>query len=219
MDDRPNKNIKNITLMSRGFTSETLKKAQETKSQNIIQDRKVELEKENALLRKALNDCKIKYSKIKEELKDFQNSNNILFNLSKKYPLLYRHIQSLNLVNDSDHSTNGNRFDPQLYPIYVLLSMSGKYYQTLLHNLFGFPCTKTCRNIKSKYKQQHGIDETIFNGSNESIVKLLNLFWESDDTRCIISVDAAAVNAKLTVHKDGRIEGLMNSVLKKSWLI
>ena len=40
----------------------------------------------------------------------------------------------------------------------------------------------------------------------------MKLFKDTNDNRCVIAVDAAAVNAKLTVHKDGRIEGLMNEL-------
>lgn len=203
----------------RGFTQESLEKAQKTKLQNDTKATKSALKRENTLLRTTLNDYQIKYQKIKKELEDFKKANSSLHLLSKCYPYLYKHILSLNLNENSDHPKNGNRFDEQLNPIYILLSMSGKYYTTLLHTLFGFPCTRTCTNIKNRYKEMHGIDETIFDGSCESIIKLLNMFWDSEDRKCVISVDAAAVNAKLTVHKDGRIEGLLDELTIEKELV
>ena len=35
------------------------------------------------------------------------------------------------------------------------------------------------------------------------------MFKDTDDGKCVIAVDAAAVNAKIIIHKDGEIEGLI----------
>lgn len=38
------------------------------------------------------------------------------------------------------------------------------------------------------------------------------MFWNDKDKRCVVAVDAAAVNSKVTIHKDGRIEGLLTDL-------
>ena len=40
----------------------------------------------------------------------------------------------------------------------------------------------------------------------------MKLFKDTNDNRCVIAVDAAAVNAKITIHKDGEVEELMNKL-------
>ena len=40
----------------------------------------------------------------------------------------------------------------------------------------------------------------------------MKLFKDTNDNRCVIAVDAAVVNAKITIHKDGEVEELMNKL-------
>lgn len=63
------------------------------------------------------------------------------------------------------------------------------------------------------------IFENTLDGSLESIQKLIQLFWKSDDKRCVIAVDAAAIKAKITIHKDGVVDGLLEDLkIEKVWL-
>lgn len=77
-----------------------------------------------------------------------------------------------------------------------------------MHEYFGFPSVITCRDLKNKFKLRYGLDENIFDGSNESIAKLVKLFFNNGYKRFVLAVDAA-VNVKLTIHKDGHVDGLL----------
>lgn len=99
-----------------------------------------------------------------------------------------------------------------LESVYSLISTSGEYTMSLLHKYFGFPCMRTCRNIRDRIKAKYRIDENILNGSFESFQKLIKLFWKSTDQRCVVAVDAAAINSKITIHKDGKIEALLHDI-------
>ena len=156
-----------------------------------------------------------KYIETRNELQNYIKTNKKIYQLSKIYPQLFQHLSSLNIkidddsIDNDDKAKNGNRFDDRLVPIYILLSMAGEYFTDILHKYFGFPSTKTCRNLKKKYREKFGITDKILDGSFESITTLIDLFWKNDDRRCIIAVDAASVNAKLLIHQDGKVEGLV----------
>ena len=128
---------------------------------------------------------------------------------------MYNHIKSLNLPNDDKENDskwkNGNRFDQDLYSLYILISMAGEYYSEILHRNFGFPSTRQIRSMKQKFKLKYGITDEILDGY-ESICKLNQLFWKSDDRRCVIAVDAASVNAKISIDSNGHVDGLLEEL-------
>lgn len=116
------------------------------------------------------------------------------------------------MKNDDPNAKYGNRFNRHLLPLYVLIGMSGEYTMSLLHQYFGFPSSRTIRNFRNALKLKYEIDDQIFDGSIKSIKKFVKLFKDTSDNRCFIAVDFAAVNAKITIHKDGEVEGLMNKL-------
>lgn len=59
--------------------------------------------------------------------------------------------------------------------------------------------------------EQRDINNSLSYTTFESITTLIDLFWISDDRRCVIAVDAASVNAKLVIHQDGKVEGLVEN--------
>ena len=194
---------------TRGFTPSTSKIANQIRADND-KDRMINaLQREIAIKKSLINDYHAKLTKAQNELHQFQKANKTLNNLYNSYPLLLKLFSSLNINEDSnDKSKNGNRFDEELIPILVLLSMSGEYYTEILHKYFGFPSSRTCRNLKRRFRLKYDITDDILDGSLDSISKLIDLFWKSEDKRCVIAVDAASVNAKLAVHSDGEVEGL-----------
>lgn len=162
-------------LCTRGFTSNTAKKAIKVRSDNAKDDLIKYLQKENARLNYRVNDYKNKYIKKCSELQDFIEANSNIYKLSEYYPNLYRHIKSLNLPKDNENDSkwkNGNRFDQDSYPLYILLSMAGEYYTDILHRNFGFPSSRQIRSMKHKYKLKYGITDEILDGSYESICKM-----------------------------------------------
>ena len=172
------------------------------------------------LLKSKKDYYKSKYSETLTELNDYKKANTNLSYIRYTHPYLYKHILSLNEDIYNPNSKFGNRFNEDVVPIYMLLSMSGNYYTNLLHKYFGFPAIRTCQNFRKKMKEQYEIDESTFDGSIESIQKLMVLFLgDIEDRRCVISVDAAAVDAKITIHKDGNVEGLMNKLQLEKELV
>ncbi|KAK8899124.1 hypothetical protein M9Y10_001425 [Tritrichomonas musculus] len=194
------------------FTSETSKEALRTKSEKSAMKEIINLKKRITLLENTVNDYRRKYINVSNELCAFKKANPVLKNLHSSYPYLFYHIASMNVNSDSKHAANGNRFNPKIDPIYLLINTAGEYVMSLLHKYFGFPTTKTCRNIRKSLKEKYQIDNKIFDGTKESIKKLVDLFWNDKDKRCVVAVDAAAVNSKVTIHKDGRIEGLLTDL-------
>lgn len=195
---------------TRGFSSEQAKFARQKRDVNDLNEQIRKLQKDNKKLNNVINYYRGRYTETLNELENFKKQYKNMANLSRAYPFLFNHLLGLNLDNESENAKYGNRFKPELMPIYVLLSMSGEYYTDILHKYFGFPSVRACRDLKNKFKLRYGIDENIFDGSYESISKLVRLFFNNDDKRCVLAVDAAAVNAKLTVHKDGSVDGLLS---------
>lgn len=184
-----------------GFTSKTSKEALRCKAKYSAFDEIERLNKRIVLLENNIDDYKSKYIRASRELQEFKNANKLIAKLSENYPHLLQHINSLNLLNDSPKVKNGNRFNPMLESVYSLISTSGEYTMSLLHKYFGFPCMGTCRNKRDRIKAKYRINENILNGSFESIQKLIQLFWKS-----------TAINSKITIHKDGQIEGLLRDI-------
>lgn len=184
-----------------GFTSKTSKEALRCKAKYSAFDEIERLNKRIVLLENNIDDYKSKYIRASRELQEFKNANKLIAKLSENYPHLLQHINSLNLLNDSPKVKNGNRFNPMLESVYSLISTSGEYTMSLLHKYFGFPCMGTCRNKRDRIKAKYRINENILNGSFESIQKLIQLFWKS-----------TSINSKITIHKDGQIEGLLRDI-------
>lgn len=95
--------------------------------------------------------------------------------------------------------------------------MSGGYYANILHKFFGFPSVRSCQYYKEKLRLKYDTNQNIFDGSIESIQKLTDLFLidddeENDQKRYVIAVDAAAVDAKMVIHKNGDVEGLVDDI-------
>lgn len=48
--------------------------------------------------------------------------------------------------------------------------------------------------------------------TKSSMVLMNQLFWKSDDRRCVIAVDAASVNAKISIDSNGHVDGLLEEL-------
>ncbi|KAK8853622.1 hypothetical protein M9Y10_017183 [Tritrichomonas musculus] len=201
-------------MTTRGFTSSSGKAARKKQlDDKNSYDEISRLEKKIVLLQNISNSYKRKYIEASKELDELRKSNKLLSELKKRYPFLHQHLFCLNLSNTEESAENGKRFEDDLIPIFMLLSTAGEYLVNLLHKYFGFSCYKTWNNYKKKFKDQYGITDDIFNGSYLSINRLIKLFWKSEeDNKCIVAVDAASVKAKMTLHKDGTVEGLMHDL-------
>lgn len=82
--------------------------------------------------------------------------------------------------------------------------------------LFQFICYWACQEIITQTYSTSILDFQLYEhvkNSIESIQKLIVLFLgDIEDRRCTISVDAATVDAKINIHKDGNVEGLMDEL-------
>ena len=185
------------------------------------------LKQENMALKTKIASCKLQISRLericqfykdqyyslKSELSSVKNMNLFTLNTQKYYPILFNHISSLNkLKNANDQAGKGNRFDPANYPFYFLISMNGSYWTNVLHKTIGFPSVSQCKRIKNHYKKEYSISSNILNGSIDSITKLIDMFYNRNDTtkkRAVIAVDAAAISAKMLINRNGKIGGLI----------
>lgn len=132
---------------------------------------------------------------------------------------MFKHISSLNLQENNPNAKNGNRFDEENIPLYILISMAGEYFTDILYQLFGFPSSRQCRNLKKKFREKYGIIDNILKGSYESLSQLFSLFWKSQDKRFIVEVDTASVNAQVLIKKNGDVEGLLEDMKHESDLV
>lgn len=146
-------------------------------------------------------------------MNDFKKTNQNLELLHSEYPYLFLHIRSLNINEENDNSIYGNRFKHDAIPIYLLLSMSGGYYASILQKFFVFPSIRTCLYYKQKLKIKYDINENLLDGSIESIQKLALLSLKDDEEeeekRYVLAVNTAAIDAKILIHKNGDVEGLI----------
>ncbi|KAK8836855.1 hypothetical protein M9Y10_037379 [Tritrichomonas musculus] len=140
---------------------------------------------------------KRKYIEVSKKLQEFKNVHKNIDLLSWQYPYWFKHISSLNLQENNPNAKNGNRFDEENIPLYILISMAGEYFTDILYQLFGYPSSRQCRNLKKKFREKYGIIDNILNGSYESLSQLFSLFWKSQDKRFIVAVDTASVNAQV----------------------
>ena len=112
---------------------------------------------------------------------------------------------------ESTGVSNGFRYpDSELRKLYVLMSLSGKVFYSVLHNLLGFPCWDTVK----EYRQQLMAEVVTFeklDGEPSNIEALKSCFpWSGDDRRCVLSIDATAVKCNFGVKIDGTVLGAVN---------
>ena len=63
-------------------------------------------------------------------------------------------MRSLNINEENDNSVYGNRFEQDLIPIYLLLSMSGGYYAIYYTN-FLIPLSKNLPILQTKTEKKN----------------------------------------------------------------
>ena len=96
------------------------------------------------------------------------------------------------------------------------MSMAGKTMWDEFHEKLGFPSYKTVRRWKKEEFQRIGFDKNLFDGSIENIQRLFKMFvcdnFQTKRTKIVLAIDAVGVKPNVIIHKDGRIEGLIEDL-------
>ena len=100
-------------------------------------------------------DYKRKYIEVSKELQEFKEVHKNIDLLSKQYQYLFNLISSLNLQENDPNAKNGNRFDEENIPLYILISMAGEYFSDIPHQFFRFLSSKQYRNQKKKFREKY----------------------------------------------------------------
>lgn len=95
--------------------------------------------------------------------------------------------------------------------MYLHYAFFGEELYNNLDKDFGFPCFRTAQRYKEVIIKENGLTNDMFDGSDESIDKLIKLCWDFEDhsdNRCVLATDAASVTASVVAHKNGLVTGL-----------
>ena len=78
----------------------------------------------------------------------------------------------------------------------------------------GFPSYKTVKRWTKEEFSRIGLSMDLFNGSLLSIQKLFEYFINKDfkNVKIVLAVDAAGVKPNVVIHKNGKIDGLLDGV-------
>ena len=183
----------------RGFDSQRAKEAALIKKIKNLQMQVVQKDREIAMWKGRVSFLDEILRNTKKEAKSFKKKAKILDYIHEKYETLYKYIQSI----------KEKSFPEEFTPLFSLFSMNGEFWCNLLNQTFGFPCYRTCLRKKNQLKEKYEINPDLYNGSLESIRKIMNIFLaDCDEKRVVIAIDAAAVTPMLSISKKGVIYGL-----------
>ena len=104
-------------------------------------------------------------------------------------------------------SYNGCRYPRQLRDFYVLFSLSGDFRYPLMHKLLAFPSLTLVKSLRKECKAANQINRQTFDGTEDSIRRLVEHQHWSEDRRVVVSIDATAVKANFGLKASGDIIG------------
>lgn len=177
-----------------------------------------------------------KTAKILSEIKSIRAQLNNMKNLICKYKLKYNQLkkcllkkeQQLNKCNNNDvleqyeflrkhlNSIKNGSFDKENRHIFLIFSQMGESLWTEFVRYMGFPSWRTIQRWRNEELIKSGINQCLFNGQTENIVKIFKIFFgdnfNDSKQRFVIAIDAAGITPRVVIHANGQIEGFMEDI-------
>ena len=120
-----------------------------------------------------------------------------------KLPFLAKHVANL-----------GHNYPEEQIPVFLQIAQCGESIWNLLHEHLGFPCWRTIQMWRHTYLERAGLSMDLLNGDPAKVDAIFQRYYGTDyqtkGIRVVLAVDAAGVSPRVVVHKDGRIDGLIN---------
>ena len=121
----------------------------------------------------------------------------------EKLPFLQKHLANL-----------GHNYPEEHIPIFLAMAQCGESTWRLFQEYLGFPCWRTIQNWRQRALEHHDLSSDVLDGSLENMNALfLKFFGENYGVkriRVVLAVDAAGVSPRVVVHKNGKVDGLIN---------
>lgn len=121
----------------------------------------------------------------------------------EKLPFLAKHVANL-----------GHNYPEEHIPVFLQIAQCGESIWNLLHEYLGFPCWRTIQMWRNTTLDRTGLSMELLNGLPPNIDAIFQCYYGTDyptrRIRVVLAVDAAGVSPRVVVHKDGRIDGLIN---------
>ena len=174
-----------------------------------MQKKIYKLEKENRSLKKVVAMLSAKISNLETKTRNSNLDFSVIDMLQSCYPFLAAHLCS---VIRNSRSSHGNSFPSEFEHVYIEFAQVGEASWNLFVKYFGFPSFRTVQRYRSQCLCQKGISIDLLDGSFEHIKCLIQMFISSFNERMILAIDAAAVSPKITIHKNGFVEGFLSEI-------
>lgn len=167
---------------------------------------------ENDLLQKRNEQLLLQVSQMQQRINELEKNDTSISEDDNREivisPILLKYIEVTN--ENMTKMPRGRRYDG-LHEYFSLLSLMGPHYFDMLTTNMMFPTYKTATKYTKKLLDDFGIDESIFNGTVDNIVKIMQMFLPQDfQGKGVIMVDAAYVTPYVRINKDGKVDGLLN---------
>lgn len=122
----------------------------------------------------------------------------------EKLPFLAAHVANL-----------GRNYPTEMIPIFLAMAQCGEGIWNLFVEYMGFPCWRAIQRWRHDALEKLGLSEELMNGSPENLDQIFKKYfgdnYRQEKRRVVLAVDAAGVTPHVVVHKDGSVEGLVNS--------
>ena len=122
----------------------------------------------------------------------------------EKLPFLAAHVANV-----------GRNYPTEMIPIFLAMAQCGEGIWNLFVEHMGFPCWRTIQRWRHDALENLGLSEELMNGSPENLDRIFKKYfgdnYRQEKRRVVLAVDAAGVSPHVVVHKDGSVEGLVNS--------
>ena len=178
--------------------------------QRQISDLKSQLAHMTAVSAMNLEKMKSAFSellKVREELEVYKHFTAQLFDVEtgqSRFPFLMRHVRNL-----------GHNFPSENIPIFLQISQCGEGTWRLLVQHLGFPSWREIQRWRGSFLDENGINSELLNGEISKLHRIFSTYfgtgYETVNPRVVLAVDAAGVSPRVVVHKNGDVDGFLNS--------
>ena len=120
------------------------------------------------------------------------------------FPFLQKHVLSL-----------GHNFPEENIPIMLQMAQCGEGLWALFKEHLGFPSWRQIQRWRASCLERIGISKENLNGEISNLRHVFQVFlgenYAGQHYRVVLAVDAAGVSPRVVVHKNGQIDGFVDS--------
>jgi hypothetical protein len=94
----------------------------------------------------------------------------------------------------------------------ALISCWGEHHYGTAHVLFGLPVLRTAKKHLEKFAEHMHLNGFVFDGRLENVTHITDALWHTRDPRVTLLSDGTFVHTRISVKRDGRVEGVRDAL-------